>query len=545
MKKAGLKTFVVSFVFSLSAIIGAERVFFVEKKQENAPLNISEKNISLFFKNTNPVSVRTRKIELVKLEDIEEPEILLSEDDVVQPDIFVAENFEEPINDDAENLVLAELLPPLEEVLEAKVVEEIEVTKSIVYDGEAVVEKNTVTEDLVLAEVVYDGSAESEPAISEVSNEELEKKDIVYAANESFEAVEEPVKETEIATAAVVELVSDEDDSGVIPLERGNRQPSTTNKDIRIVKEMDRKQLAMASNKLPINNIDENVKKDDISEKESKAEKEWISMEQKSKKNESPWVVAKGSKYPKNSAVLQEAFSRDISDKELNKLLSGNHEIEPEKNVETAEIARNILIPIPDEIMEEGTVVPRLMSDGAQPPMPRQTETVSEEKSEEKGIFRSLSAIFSSSSDKSKAAKKDSSFIDKITDTISGKDSSKPLRILPTEMRLAFQPNRAEISGQTLKWIQAFAKKAADDDSVVLEIRIDGTSSHTLQQRRLNLLQNILLSRGAPRDRVKVVFTAREPNSFILRTLRNETNETEEEKRKKMSRATSPYYQRW
>lgn len=33
--------------------------------------------------------------------------------------------------------------------------------------------------------------------------------------------------------------------------------------------------------------------------------------------------------------------------------------------------------------------------------------------------------------------------------------------------RLAFQPNRAEISGTTLKWIQAFANKVNSDRSVI------------------------------------------------------------------------------
>lgn len=92
-------------------------------------------------------------------------------------------------------------------------------------------------------------------------------------------------------------------------------------------------------------------------------------------------------------------------------------------------------------------------------------------------------------------------------------------KILPTEIRLSFQPNRAEISGQTLKWIKAFAQKTAEENNVGLEIRIDGTSSPLLQRRRLNLLHNILLSEGANPQKIKTVFTAREPNSFILRTI--------------------------
>ena len=43
---------------------------------------------------------------------------------------------------------------------------------------------------------------------------------------------------------------------------------------------------------------------------------------------------------------------------------------------------------------------------------------------------------------------------------------------MPTEMRLSFQPNRAEISGQTLRWIQAFASKKKTEEDVFLNIFI-------------------------------------------------------------------------
>ena len=91
-------------------------------------------------------------------------------------------------------------------------------------------------------------------------------------------------------------------------------------------------------------------------------------------------------------------------------------------------------------------------------------------------------------------------------------------KIMPTEMRLSFQPNRAEISGQTLRWIQAFAARAANNPEIGIEIRIDGTSAMELQQKRLNLLHNILTNRGVEYSKINTIFTNREPNSFILRT---------------------------
>ena len=94
-------------------------------------------------------------------------------------------------------------------------------------------------------------------------------------------------------------------------------------------------------------------------------------------------------------------------------------------------------------------------------------------------------------------------------------------------MRLSFQPNRAEISGQTLRWVQAFATNVAKNNSSQLEIRIDGTSTTALQQKRLNLLYNILNSKGVEEYKINTVFTQREPNSFIIRIIPLEKNSLE------------------
>ena len=114
-------------------------------------------------------------------------------------------------------------------------------------------------------------------------------------------------------------------------------------------------------------------------------------------------------------------------------------------------------------------------------------------------------------------------------------------QILPTEIRLSFQPNRAEISGQTLRWIQAFAKKATDEKNVGLEIRIDGSGAFALQQKRLNLLYNILTANGVEYKKINTVFADREANSFIVRTVKitNGVNE------KKETDGWKKYYQNW
>lgn len=106
--------------------------------------------------------------------------------------------------------------------------------------------------------------------------------------------------------------------------------------------------------------------------------------------------------------------------------------------------------------------------------------------------------------------------------------------ILPSELKLSFQPNRAEISGQTLEWLRAFSQNAVKDDEVMVEIRIDGSGSYELQQKRLNLLYTIFANNGVNYEKINIIFTARDPNSFIIRNvkyaLENNTQKTESKK---------------
>lgn len=233
-------------------------------------------------------------------------------------------------------------------------------------------------------------------------------------------------------------------------------------------------------------------------------------------------------------------------------------------------MVKNILIPIPEDILNDKNLTPQLVSSKKDRSLEeeiteqeRAAEDIKKEIEKGKGketddheekakkttsLLKSLTSIFSGSSSKeeSKAEEEEknddeeSGFFDKITKKFNKQDN-RPNKILPAEMRLSFQPNRAEISGQTLKWIQAFANKVNEDDSVILEIRIDGTSSFALQQKRLNLLQNILSNKGVAYNKISTVFTTREPNSFIIRTVR--INNTEREVTKNSKEA--PYYQPW
>ena len=75
---------------------------------------------------------------------------------------------------------------------------------------------------------------------------------------------------------------------------------------------------------------------------------------------------------------------------------------------------------------------------------------------------------------------------------------------------------------------------------MMLEIRIDGTSSTKLQQNRLNLLYNILTNKGVDYSMINTVFTSRDPNSFILRSI---TPSTDNNKKGVNNQKTDRYIQ--
>lgn len=111
--------------------------------------------------------------------------------------------------------------------------------------------------------------------------------------------------------------------------------------------------------------------------------------------------------------------------------------------------------------------------------------------------------------------------------------------IVPSELKLSFQPNRAEISGQTLEWLHAFSDNSVKNEDVFIEIRIDKSAPYALQEKRLKLLYKILANNGVDYHKINIIFTDREPNSFIIRNTRYAS---ENDKIKAMKRADNPWY---
>ncbi len=293
-----------------------------------------------------------------------------------------------------------------------------------------------------------------------------------------------------------------------------------------------------------------------------------------------PWVMAKGNKYAKNQAVVEEFSKKEETtepeqpaeettpdEQVINQAFSEPllKEKEPSQNEKLAyQMIQNILIPIPEDILSDTDLTPDLTAspDGKK----KETKTIvvtddtpQEEKQlnedeKESGLFKSITSWFGKNKQntpqsakiqttqkKSKTKKSEKTAKQKALIALGQLDEEDeneeeeqlkeqpkdPTPIMPAELRLSFQPNRAEISGQTLKWIYAFADNARDNDDVYVEVRIDGTGSYALQQKRLNLLSSIFSARGVDYRKVNTVFTSREPNSFIIRNIRLNNKERE------------------
>ena len=205
---------------------------------------------------------------------------------------------------------------------------------------------------------------------------------------------------------------------------------------------------------------------------------------------------------------------------------------------------QNLIIPLPENIATDADIVPQLSSEPNQKEAKKSkkdTKDTKELKKEEKesGLFKSISSWFSGDNNdnekdnkkdhkkENKKKKKNGMFLfEKSNPDLEDSDNQiETPEIMPAELKLSFQPNRAEISGHTLRWIHAFADNARDNQGIYIEIRIDGTSSFALQQKRLNLLSSIFANRGVDFRKVNIIFTSREPNSFIIRNIRFNNND--------------------
>ena len=591
MKKTTFESFLYSFVFSLFAIFVADKMFFYTPDKAVSDLKIPEKNIVLFLKDSalqpqRLASTPTKKIVLSTVADIPAPRPNASIETPETPDVSPTNLAlldetplapqtlpEEPaLTDDGDNVLIPlerkELskVPPLEispteETPAPLVLAETSPLPEVRTDDKQHDEKQNDGNDPLLNKKVVQLSPKTStpiavenslvPTASNLSEPDKKEQSVKMAARaETKPAQKDAPKEISLSeSAAKIVTAQANEPMMLIPLESNNRQQLAA-AEIKSAAQARRNQVALNAKDTPIASMKSDKVSDEQKNSAVNQEKVWESMKEKQKQfsDDDPWVVAKGNKYPNNQMLLDDKKYK-ISDEEVQKMFNTQTSSADasDENIQLAsKTVDNLLIPIPEDILNDENLTPQLISSPKNQEIKEELEARGlirkEEEKEEKektadekektsetasdkesGILDSLTSLFSGNKDNTPEVgvnEDQDEEENSLFSAFSRKRSRLISKILPTEIRLSFQPNRAEISGQTLKWIKAFAQKTAEEPSVGLEIRIDGTSSPLLQRRRLNLLQNILLNEGAAPEKISTVFTAREPNSFILRTVR-------------------------
>ncbi|HBO49576.1 MAG TPA: hypothetical protein DD619_02130 [Alphaproteobacteria bacterium] len=548
MPRFGWKCFVGSFLFSLAAVFAAAKVYLLLPAEKSAEQtenfeNLETKNIDLFANDeeNNPIIEKFNEINKSAAPEAAAP-VSAAENDIAEevPEIVTAEA--EPV------------LPQAEETFDN--------SSSILYAPD--------DDDFSAAEKPVQAIALKNDIISEPTEEKAEAE------------AENPEQNSEIADAENEETLKIADASEAkaftIPLQHNFETPK---KNVKVSSEADNSQVALASNNVRMQNLG-------TQNKIASASVETSAPAEKVQETPyvDPWVVATAG----NEHIAKNKLDAINNSEEVKNAAADLKAPEPAKSDNEKKVAykmmKNILIPIPEDIANDENLTPqlsyseenkklskKLMQSGelsgdtsahddeetekdsapaAKPqdigttPLPQQPAADSQTKSSSSSasLTDSIAAWFSSSAkDKSNNAESEkqssSGSGDSAFSKLLGLGKKDNSGIAPSELKLAFQPNRAEISGQTLEWLKAFSDNAVKNDDVFIEIRIDGSGSYELQQKRLNLLYSILINNGVDYNKINIIFTDREPNSFIIRNVRYASEEDANKARKK---AYNPWY---
>ncbi|MBQ8464477.1 MAG: hypothetical protein IJ545_00540 [Alphaproteobacteria bacterium] len=515
MNKTGFKTFVFSFVLTLSVILYAGRAYLYTPETTKEQIVIPRKNIALFF--SRPQSqVVSSKVEPVQRTALNPPKIKREKLKIVQN--LPKAPLKEQTASETKKLPETDIIP-LE--IEKKNIPSSPGSKKdipdvpLIYAGNEKILQPMGNAQQKVAENVEPMQVAS---AAEITEPEPMMQPIVIKGTRQIIKIDNVKKRQERLKKelkAQENVFPDEEKQFVYEAEDSTVLSHKTDAP-------EENQIANLGEELPLNVAENQLINDNDDEK-----REWQTMAEKHQ-DENPWMVARGSKFVKNKQILEEEFSSE-SAKQKAEIL-----IPEEKTTASAKVAvqDNLLIPIPQELLDEDDLVPNIDEDGTK----KQSPVFKKKK--DKSFFDNITSVFSKEN-REKAIKKLKEKRAKLVGS-EGEDSIRP-QILPTEIRLSFQPNRAEISGTTLKWIQAFARKASEESDVGLEIRIDGSHSFELQQKRLNLLYNILTMNDVPYQKINTMFVEREPNSFVVRTVKI----LSEKDKKKEDDSWKKYYQKW
>lgn len=627
MEKAGLKTFVCSFVFSLFTVFTINGVYWHARYSSVSEIKIPNKNITLFLRDDAKIAaysqaIPTKKIVLSFLPDVAkkplatvDPIPLMAENSIDESSLqalVLTQNIPlENSNEQSADFKKDKITMEYEEIMRKKALQARQTPQEKLSEKEASQQVSDISlnealnnsppkkalESEIFENILTEPSPMILPATGTITlaqteppaNLNLGVPQNLISANETKSGnteAEKPVADKIDFKAQPKLLIPLEKDSGVI--RTGSKGNEVTNKAAS-------NQVALNADSIPIKSMLNDGTPSDTGRDTDSDDAGWRTMEEKTHSSD-PWVVAQGAKFPSNNLIKADAkYLQDET--EIKKVLSANRISSGKANTSgevklASETVKNLLIPIPEDILKDDNLTPQLISSTkeqtseeglaakelensqmrkkqeealARETVLTQTNTTAtpEQSSitdssgvtKKAGILDSITSIFSSNKAGTAPTANE---LPEVGDQVGGNDNSNSLlsaftrkrtrdnstmKILPTEIRLSFQPNRAEISGQTLKWIHAFANKTIKETSSGLEIRIDGTSSPLLQQRRLNLLHNILTSEGVDYNKVNTVFTAREPNSLVIRTIK--INNEPEENTRNMNNAPNNRYMQW
>ena len=595
MQKNYVKSFVCSFVCSVLAVAAVQKVFFraPEIKKTDSSADIKVQNISLFQKTAADADV------IPQIEASPQSKIDVSSIDALavepaksaEPTVQTAEldilSVTQPVfqyDPKTQYEVSTELSQASEITLDAADIQDLNETKKhsesgIVY---ADISDTFTPEGMQNIETPQDAMQVAQNNISS-SDEQIPLSENTNAIHQQI-SVQDRAPASQIAMIEPTALINSIEQTDILEDEKNLADADIKKREVGTI-------LDIAHTTEP--EIDETAwEKAEVAAQDGTV----VSALSDESDSDDPWVMAKGNKYAKNQAVVEE-FNKKEQERQAAQAIKKTEnedatvQAEPDKTdqaerAQTSEsieqsdaenqtneavsliensvdqenltqtfskpllqtkssdkklayqMIQNILIPIPEDILNDADLTPDLTSSPDEKDLSANAKSTSQKanlsnQEKETGLFKSISSWFSrdKKSDKKSASdskENDKALADAAKDkknffTLGSVDDYKPLApdaIMPAELRLSFQPNRAEISGQTLKWIYAFADNARDNNDVYIEVRIDGTSSYVLQQKRLNLLSSIFSSRGVDWRKINPIFTSREPNSFIIRNIR-------------------------
>ena len=118
------------------------------------------------------------------------------------------------------------------------------------------------------------------------------------------------------------------------------------------------------------------------------------------------------------------------------------------------------------------------------------------------------------------------------------------LKSIPKEMKISFMPNVADLSDSAFKWIKVFSYNPKHSGEGIVEIRLSGNDLD-LQSRRFALIKGVLLSSGVSPRQVRFVFTDRDPDTVVLRSIKLQDDVEYMTKTQKNGKTTQQIIQKW